>query len=483
MPQSELKQKTVSGIIWKFMEKFSIQFLMFLQSIIMARLLSPSDYGLVGMVAVLNGICAILVDSGLTNAVIRKKNPTKEDFSTIFIFNVVMNFLMAALMVLCAPLLADFYNQPTLKNIICLFALQSASGSLLAVQGAKMTIDLRFKALGLINVITTVSMGVISVVLAFAGFGVYALVIPNIVAMYIRFALYYYYQHWFPGLSFSWKSFKELFAYGSKMLASNLINCIFNNIYPIVIGKKFSPADLGYYTRGQGYAALPSSTVSDVITNVTLPILSKVQDDTDSLASIYRRMLRVSAYVVFPIMVWLAVMAKPAVVLMISSKWIPCVEYLQILCFSLMWLPIISLNQNLLQAKGFSNLYLRITIFEKILLIIVLVVTIPFGLRTMCLGSVVATYLTLAINTYYTGKIINFGFFKQLKDFLPFLLASLLMGGTMCLVSALFSNYLVMLLVASIVGVGVYLLETRIFRFDELGYITTIIKENVLNRQ
>lgn len=482
MSQTDLKQKMVSGILWKFTEKFSIQFLMFLQSIIMARLLLPSDYGLVGMVAILNGICAILVDCGLTNALIRKKNPTKEDFSTIFIFNVVMNLLMAVLMVVCAPLLASFYNQPTLKNIICLFALQSASGSLLAVQGAKMTIDLRFKALGLINVITTISTGIISVVLAFMGYGVYALVIPNIVAMYIRFGLYYYYQHWFPGLAFSQNSFKELFAYGSKMLASNLINCIFNNIYPIVIGKKFSPADLGYYTRGQGYAALPSSTVSDVITNVTLPILSKVQDDTSTLANIYRRMLRVSAYVIFPVMVWLAVLAKPLVVLMISSKWIPCVEYLQILCFSMMWLPIISLNQNLLQAKGFSNLYLRITVFEKVLLILVLVITIPFGLRAMCLGSVVATYLTLGINTYYTGKIINFGFHKQLRDFSPFFMASLIMGACMYFVSTLLENHLVALFVASIFGLGVYLMETKLFKFEELGYIVTIVKENLLRR-
>ena len=219
-----------------------------------------------------------------------------------------------------------------------------------------------------------------------------------------------------------------------------------------------------------------------MITNVTLPILSKVQEDTASLASIYRRMLRVSAYVVFPVMVWLAVMAKPAVVLMISSKWIPCVEYLQILCFSMMWLPIISLNQNLLQAKGFSNLYLRITVFEKALLVLVLVVTIPFGLRIMCFGSVVVTYLTLGINTYYTGKIINFGFLKQLKDFMPFLLASIVMGGSMFLVSTFFVNYLVMLLVASIVGFGVYLVETRLFKFEELGYITTIVKENILKR-
>ena len=157
-------------------------------------------------------------------------------------------------------------------------------------------------------------------------------------------------------------------------------------------------------------------------------------------------------------------------------------EYLQILCFSMMWLPIISLNQNLLQAKGFSNLYLRITVFEKALLVLVLVVTIPFGLRIMCFGSVVVTYLTLGINTYYTGKIINFGVFKQLKDFMPFLLASIVMGGSMFLVSTFFVNYLVMLLVASIVGFGVYLVETRLFKFEELGYITTIVKENILKR-
>lgn len=480
MKEPSLKEKTISGVFWKFLEKFSVQGVMFIQSIIMARLLDPSDYGLIGMVAILNGVCAILVDSGFTNALIRKKDRTPEDFSTVFIFNVVMNILMAVFMVVFAPIFADFYHQPVLKNIIYLFAIQSASGCLLAVQGAKMIVDLQFRTMSFINVVTTISTGLISVALAFYGLGVYALVIPNIVMIYIRFGLYYHYQHWFPGFKFSAQSFKELFSYGSKILISNLLNCIFGNIYPIVIGKKFSSAALGYYSRGEGYAALPSATVNDVISNVTLPILSKIQDDTQELSVIYRKMLRVSAYLVFPVMIALAAMARPLVIVMISEKWIPCVIFLQILCFSAMWKPISSLNMNLLQVKGRSDLFLRITVVEKILLILVVVVTVPMGIVAMCIGSVISAYFSLFINTFYTGKLIGVGFIEQMQDLSPSFFLSLIMGGLIYYICSLFAILPLQIIAGTIIGSLFYYIISKIFRFMELEYIGNIIKENVL---
>ena len=442
----------------------------------MARLLDPSDYGLIGMVAILNGVCAILVDSGFTNALIRKKDRTPEDFSTVFVFNVVMNILMAVFMVVFAPIFADFYHQPILKNIIYLFAIQSASGGLLAVQGAKMIVDLQFRIMSFINVVTTISIGLISVVLAFYGLGVYALVIPNIVMIYIRFGLYYHYQHWFPGFKFSTQSFKELFSYGSKILISNLLNCIFGNIYPIVIGKKFSSAALGYYSRGEGYAALPSDTVNDVISNVTLPILSKIQDDTQELSVIYRKMLRVSAYLVFPVMTALAALARPLVIVMISEKWIPCVIFLQILCFSAMWKPISSLNMNLLQVKGRSDLFLRITIAEKILLILVVVVTVPMGIVAMCIGSVISAYFTLFINTFYTGKLIGVGFVSQMRDLFPSFVLSSLMGLTIYLISVYINSYVLQIVVGVILGFGFYCGMSMLLNFMEFNYVKAIIE-------
>ena len=449
---------------------------MFIQSIIMARLLDPADYGLIGMVAILNGVCAILVDSGFTNALIRKKDRTPEDFSTVFIFNVVMNILMAVFMVVFAPIFADFYHQPVLKNIIYLFAIQSASGCLLAVQGAKMIVDLQFRTMSFINVLTTISTGLISVALAFYGLGVYALVIPNIVMIYIRFGLYYHYQHWFPGFKFSTQSFKELFSYGSKILISNLLNCIFGNIYPIVIGKKFSSAALGYYSRGEGYAALPSATVNDVISNVTLPILSRIQDDTQELSVIYRKMLRVSAYLVFPVMMALAAMARPLVIVMISEKWTPCVIFLQILCFSAMWKPISSLNMNLLQVKGRSDLFLRITVAEKILLILVVVVTVPMGIVAMCIGSVISAYFTLFINTFYTGKLIGVGFVSQMRDLFPSFVLSSLMGLTIYLISVYVNSYVLQIVVGVILGFGFYCGMSMLLNFMEFNYVKAIIE-------
>ena len=364
-----LRQKTISGVIWKFLEKFSVQGFMFIQSIIMARLLDPSDYGLIAMVAILNGISAIFIDSGFSNALIRKKDRTALDYSTVCVVNVVMALIMSLFLFLSAPFIASFYNQPILRNIVYLYAIQNILGILVAVQGAKMTSELQFKRLSVITVVATICSGLFSIVLAYCGWGVYAIVIPGYLAILIRFGLYRYYQHWFPGFKFSKKSFNELFGYGSKILATNLINCIFNNIYPIVIGKKFSAADLGYYTRGQGYASLPSSTVTDVVYSVAFPVLSEIQDDKERLASSYRKMLRVSAFLVFPMMIVLAVLARPAVIVLISSKWEPCVIYLQILCFASMWSPVHSLNLALLQVKGRSDLFLRLEILKKIMIV------------------------------------------------------------------------------------------------------------------
>ena len=383
---------------------------------------------------------------------------------------------MAVFMVVFAPIFADFYHQPVLKNIIYLFAIQSASGCLLAVQGAKMIVDLQFRTMSFINVLTTISTGLISVALAFYGLGVYALVIPNIVMIYIRFGLYYHYQHWFPGFKFSTQSFKELFSYGSKILISNLLNCIFGNIYPIVIGKKFSSAALGYYSRGEGYAALPSATVNDVISNVTLPILSRIQDDTQELSVIYRKMLRVSAYLVFPVMMALAAMARPLVIVMISEKWTPCVIFLQILCFSAMWKPISSLNMNLLQVKGRSDLFLRITVAEKILLILVVVVTVPMGIVAMCIGSVISAYFTLFINTFYTGKLIGVGFVSQMRDLFPSFVLSSLMGLTIYLISVYVNSYVLQIVVGVILGFGFYCGMSMLLNFMEFNYVKAIIE-------
>jgi O-antigen/teichoic acid export membrane protein len=472
-----LKQKTVSGVIWKFLEKFSVQGFMFIQSIIMARLLDPSDYGLVAMVAILNGISAIFIDSGFNNALIRKKDRTALDYSTVCVVNVVMALIMSLFLFLSAPFIASFYNQPILRNIVYLFAIQNIFGILVAVQGAKMTCELQFKKLSVITVVATICSGLFSIVLAYCGWGVYAIVIPGYLTILIRFGLYRYYQHWFPGFKFSKKSFNELFGYGSKILATNLINCIFNNIYPIVIGKKFSAADLGYYSRGQGYASLPSSTVTDVVYSVAFPVLSEIQDDKERLASSYRKMLRVSAFLVFPMMIVLAVLARPAVIVFISSKWEPCVIYLQILCFASMWSPVHSLNLALLQVKGRSDLFLRLEILKKIMIVLVLIVAIPFGIVYMCWGSVILSVVFLFINTFYTGKLLDLGLGQQMKDISPSLLLSLSVGIVVYVISSNIQSMISQLILGSSVAFIMYVYLARLLKMEEESFVWEVIKE------
>lgn len=471
-----LKQKTVSGVIWKFLEKFSVQGFMFIQSIIMARLLDPSDYGLIAMVAILNGISAIFIDSGFSNALIRKKDRTALDYSTVCVVNVVMALIMSLFLFLSAPFIASFYNQPILRNIVYLYAIQNILGILVAVQGAKMTSELQFKRLSVITVVATICSGLFSIVLAYCGWGVYAIVIPGYLAILIRFGLYRYYQHWFPGFKFSKKSFNELFGYGSKILATNLINCIFNNIYPIVIGKKFSAADLGYYTRGQGYASLPSSTVTDVVYSVAFPVLSEIQDDKERLASSYRKMLRVSAFLVFPMMIVLAVLARPAVIVLISSKWEPCVIYLQILCFASMWSPVHSLNLALLQVKGRSDLFLRLEILKKIMIVLVLIVAIPFGIVYMCWGSVIYSLIFLVINSYYTGKFLDIGFWQQMKDITPSFALSVIVGLLVLLISLYVQSMFLQLLLGCSFAIFTYILIARLSRMEEEKFVWEVLK-------
>ena len=286
-----LKQKTLSGLLWTFFETFAIQGFGFIQGIVLARLLMPSDYGLIAMTGVFFAVSYALVDTGFTSALIRKKERTDIDYSTVYVTNVVLSFVLCLILCLCAPLIAEFYHEPQLLPIVCANAALLLVGSFIAVQGARLSIQLDFKTKSKISVISTVSTGIISIIFALLGFGVWSLILPNFFAVLIKGILYYFYQHWFPGFRFSWQSYKEFFSYGSKLMASSLLNAVYGNVYSLVIGKFYSASSLGYYTKGHGYATLPSATLSGVLNKVTFPVLSKVQDDDARLENAYRKTL------------------------------------------------------------------------------------------------------------------------------------------------------------------------------------------------
>lgn len=473
---TNLRQKTKSGLLWSSVERFSNQGVQFLFSIILARLLAPEDYGIVAMVVIFFAIAQTFVDSGFSNAIVRKKDRTESDLSTCFYFNIFVGLGFYILLFLCSPFIAGFYDQPILSPIVKISGLTVLINSLCIVQQAQFTIRIDFKTQAKVTLTSTVISGILGILLAYLGYGVWALVWQGVTGSFVRMILFWILSKWRPRESFSKDSFHYLFGYGSKLLASGLLDTTYNNIYPIVIGKFYSPAQLGNFSRAQGWASLPSSNITGILQRVTFPVLTEMQDDNERLATNYRKLLRLSAFVVFPLMMLLAAVASPLVRVVITSKWDACVPYLQIICFAMMWYPIHAINLNLLQVKGRSDLFLRLEIIKKVVGVCVMCVTIPLGVTAMCFGMVFTSINALFINTYYTGKLINVGYLTQMKDLLPIIFISLLVGACAYASTWLFSTEWIKLFMAVVIGGIMYLILSLFFAKDEYIEVMNVIK-------
>lgn len=475
MPGS-LKQKTVKGVIWSCVERFSVQGIQFLIMIIMARLLSPEEYGLIGMVAIFLAISQSLIDSGFSQALIRKLDRTNVDNSTVFYFNIVVSAILYLILFLAAPFVAEFYNQPELKSVMRVICLGVIFNSLAVVQRALFTAKIDFKSQAKASLSAAIFSGVVGIVMAYGGYGVWALVAQQLLNLFINTLLLWIFSSWRPLAAFSWQSFHELFSFGSKMLASGLLDTLYRNIYPIVIGKLFSASSLGHYTRAHQFSEFPSQNINGIIQRVTYPILCELQHDDKRLENIYRRFLKLSAFIVFPMMVGLSSVSHPFINVVLGSQWKFCGQLLQIICFSMMWYPIHAINLNLLQVKGRSDLFLRLEIIKKILGVSMLCATAPFGLVVMCYGQIVSSLIALIINTYYTGKLINVGFFRQMRDLFPIILLSLTMFAVVLLLNHLITDDIIRLIVGVLVGAIIYSGGSYIFKFKELDELISLIR-------
>lgn len=477
-----LQQKTFSGMIWTFAQHFSLEGFGFVQGIILARLLVPKDYGLVAMTQIFFAIARVFIDSGFGNALMRKKNRKEIDYSTVFYTNVVLTFFFAVALFFSAPLIADFYNEPILRGIVRANAILLVLNSVNAVQATRLRINLQFKIFGFISVVSSVTVGIVTILFAYLGYGVWSLIYPNFLTPFLHYFMYWYYQRWRPKLQFSWKIWREYFAYGSNLLLASLITKIWDNLYPFIIGKKFSAVDLGYYSRAHGYANLPATSFQGTLNSVTFPVLSSIQDNDSRLRDAYRRLIRVSGYVVFPMLMGLAALAKPVIIVLITDKWAASIPYLIVICFSVMLRPIQVLNLNLLKVKGRSDLVLKLEVIKKIIFLVVILFTMNFSVMAMCIGGVLSSHIALFINTYYTGKLINVGYFVQMKDLLPSFLFSFTMGLLVYGSTFVFYNMFVQLIVGIVIGVTYYYLVSVIFKSHELEYIKLILRENLVKR-
>lgn len=477
MSEQTLKQATTKGLFWSSVERFSNQGVQFVFSIILARLLSPSDYGIIAMVTIFFAVAQSFVDSGFSNALVRKTDRVEEDLSTCFYFNIGVGIIAYIVLFLIAPLVANFYNQPILSPIIRITGLGVILNSLCVVQQALFTIKIDFKSQAKITLSATVISGIVGILLAYQGYGIWALVWQGVASSIVRMGLLWLMSKWRPRTGFSKSSFNYLFGYGSKLLASGLLDTIYNNIYPIVIGKFYNPAQLGNYSRALGWAQLPSANITSILQRVTFPVLSAIQDDTLRLQNSYRRLLKLSAFIVFPLMMGLAAIASPLIRVILTAKWDGCVLYLQILCFALMLYPIHAINLNLLQVKGRSDLFLRLEIIKKIIGVVILIITIPLGITAMCLGMVFSSIICLIVNTYYTSRFIDVGLLTQLKDLRIILINSLVMGGGIYILTSFIDIEGLKLVMGIVIGFLLYFIGSFYFSKAELQEVISLIKK------
>ena len=479
-----LKQKTISGLLWSSVESFSVQGIQFLFGIILARLLSPKEFGLIGMVTVFIAVSESFINSGFSNALIRKKNCTQDDFSTVFFFNLAVGFLFFFLLLLIAPAISSFFNEPELKAVVRVLAIVLIIDSVTIIQRTILTKRIDFKLQTRISVIASVCAGIIAIILAYSGMGVWSLVVQTLVRQAINSLLLWLWNRWTPVRVFSRNSFRELFGFGSKLLASGLIDTLYRNIYQLIIGKYFSATELGFYTRAHQFEALPSRNITNVMTRVSYPVLSQMQDDPDMLKAGYKKMIRSSMLVTFMVMLGLAAVAEPLIITLIGEKWRTSIIYLQMLCFSGMLYPLHGINLNMLNVKGRSDLFLKLEIIKKTLAVPVIVLGVFFGIKVMIAGMIINSFISYYINSYWSGKFINYSTREQIKDIAPSFLLAFVVALT-AFVTGYFLNtsYPLILIIQVLICFLMFLGICEITRMTDYLYLKQIVIEKVFKKK
>ncbi|MFA5419949.1 MAG: lipopolysaccharide biosynthesis protein [Bacteroidales bacterium] len=465
--------------MWSVIDRFAGQGVQFVMSIIIARLVLPSDYGLIAMLTIFLAIAQTFVDSGFSSALVQKKDRTETDYSTVFFFNAGVGVLTYLLLFFSAPFIAGFYNEPQLVAVTRVAGLALIINSFEAVQLARLTISLDFKKIAIATLTSVTISGAIGIWMAYNGYGVWALVVQSLSNYTMYMVLLWIISRWHPKLVFSIKSFKTLFSFGSKLLLSSLLHTVYVNLYSLVIGKFFAAKELGYFNRASVLAMFPSTNLSNVIMRVVYPVQCSMQDDNEQLIKYFKQYLKVSCFVIFPIMIGLCVLAEPLVLIILKEKWLPAVPYLQILCIAYMWDPIMKLNGSILNAKGRSDLFFKAEIIKKITAFLILAATIPFGIKIMCFGLIFYAFADIRIITIYTNKLVGLNLMTQVKALIPVLLLTATMGLVIYFSTLLFGNPYLKLVLGTGAGLAYFGLVSRMFHFKEFDFIYSLIKSKL----
>lgn len=414
-----LKNKTVKGVSWSFVDNIANQGITFLVGLILARILNPEEYGLIGIITIFIAVFNSIVDSGFSNALIRKNDAKDIDFNTVFISNMVLSMVLFFALFFSAPLIADFFNQSQLEPLTKVMASIIIINAFAIIQRTILVKRIDFKTQTKVSLIASMTSGIVGISMAFYGLGVWSLVGQQISRQLLNTLFLWFYAKWYPKLQFSWNSFKELFGFGWKLLVSSLIDTVWKEIYQVVIGKCYNAALLGQYTRASQFSTIFSSNLTTIVQRVSYPVLSAIQDDTERLKQGYKRVIKITMLITFICMLGLAAIAKPMIQVLVGDQWLIAASLLPILCFRMMLYPLQILNLNMLQVQGRSDLFLRLEIIKKCVAVIPLLLGVFINIYWMLWGSTFASLFAYYLNGYYSGIFLKYSTLEQIKDILP----------------------------------------------------------------
>lgn len=440
-----LKNKTVKGVGWSFIDNLSSSGITFLVGLVLARLLTPSEYGIMAILTIFIAVSNSIVDSGFSNALIRKTDARRVDYNTVFLFNLLVSGLLYVVLFLAAPAISRFFKEPLLVEVMRVIGWVLVINALAIIPRTLFVKEVNFKTQTKVSLIASISSGVIGIGMALAGLGVWSLVGQQLSRQLLNTLFLWIYCTWRPAWEFSMQSFKELFSFGSKLLLSGLLDTVFKEIYSLVIGRCYTSAQLGQYTRASQFNQIFSSNLTTVIQRVSYPVLSSIQDEPERLRDAYRKVIKSTMLISFACMLGLAAVARPLIIILIGEKWLPAVGFLQIICFSGMLYPLHAINLNILQVKGRSDLFLRLEIIKKIIAVGPLVLGVMFSIEYMLWGSVCTSLIAYFLNSYYSADLIDYPTKEQIMDILPTFLVSFVTATVMWSLTLLsLSNWLLL---------------------------------------
>jgi O-antigen/teichoic acid export membrane protein len=475
----QVKSKTIFGFFWSFAELISKQGIQLIVQIVLARLLSPEPFGLIGMITIFIAISMVFVQSGLDQALIREKNPGKEDFSTVFYFNLVISIIVYIIMYLFAPTVAAFFDEPQLVGILRVIMVVVIINAFAVIQRVILIRKVDFKTQTKISLIAGITSGIVAIIMALIGAGVWSLVAQQVIMKFIEMILLIFGNRWIPSPKFNKTLFKRYFNFGYKLLLSGLLDTIYKNIYFVIIGKFYPVTQLGYYTNATKLRDVSSQSVSQAIQKVTYPVFSSIQEDGKRLSASYKRLLKMTAFLNFPFMLGIAAIAPNLIPFLLGEQWIPSVVYFQLLCIAGMLYPIHAINLNILKVKNRSDLFLFLEVIKKLVLtiLIFIAVILDYGIEGLIFAAIASSFISLAINTYYSAKEIKYSFLNQLKDMLPsFVLAGFMSVMVYYVKDLLAIHVFINIVIQILLGIILYVGMSWALKFKELSIVINLLK-------